>query len=105
MEEYTPRDWFWIVGGDAARAWSSAARDYVTQYPSDRASRIANEVELFDVLSRINLTARAPSRSFTVEEIREALLRIDAEATGDASTAEDLVAVADEIGLMLPPIT
>jgi hypothetical protein len=27
---FTPRDWFWIVGGDETRAWSSAAAAYVT---------------------------------------------------------------------------
>ncbi len=26
---YNPSDWFWIVGGDESRAWSSAAGAYV----------------------------------------------------------------------------
>ncbi|CAA2141812.1 hypothetical protein [Hyphomicrobium sp. ghe19] len=103
MEEYSPKDWFWIVAGDESKAWSSAVGAYVSEYSSDRVTRIANEVELFDVLSRLKLTARAPSRTFTVAEVREALLRIDAEATGTASSATELLAVAEAIDFNLPP--
>lgn len=102
MEEFTPKNWFWIVAGDESRAWSSAVGDYVSEYSTGRTTRIANEVELFDVLSRLKLTARAPSRTFTAEEVREALVRIDSEATGTASSAAELIAVADEIGIKLP---
>jgi hypothetical protein len=49
-----PIDWFWIVGGDASRAWSSLAGAYVSQYP-DGASRIASEAELADVLQGYGL--------------------------------------------------
>lgn len=47
---YTPRDWFWIVGGDESRAWSSAAGAYVAEYPVELTTRIADEAELTDVL-------------------------------------------------------
>lgn len=104
MEEFTPKNWFWIVAGDESRAWSSAVGAYVSEYSAGRTTRIANEVELYDVLSRLKLTARAPSRTFTVEEVREALVRIDSEATGIASSAAELIAVADEIGIKLPEI-
>jgi len=50
MTIYDPRDWFWIVGGDESLAWSSAAGQYVTEYPSDRTTRIGTEDELADVL-------------------------------------------------------
>jgi hypothetical protein len=103
MEEFTPKNWYWIVAGDESRAWSSAAGAYVSEYSPDRVTRIANEVELFDVLSRLKLTARAPSRTFTVEEVREALVRIDAAATGSASSAAELSTVAESIDFNLPP--
>ncbi|MBY0562138.1 hypothetical protein [Hyphomicrobium sp.] len=103
MEEFTPKNWFWIVAGDESKAWSSAAGAYVSEFSSGRVTRIANEVELFDVLSRLKLTAKGPSRTFTVEEVREALLRIDAEATGSASSAAELLAVAESIEFNLPP--
>lgn len=50
MSEYDPRDWHWIVGGDASRAWSSRLFQYVTSWPAARTTRIASEAELRDVL-------------------------------------------------------
>lgn len=48
---YTPEDWFWIVGGDESRYYSSAARGYVDALPEGRQfTRILNEAELWDVL-------------------------------------------------------
>jgi hypothetical protein len=44
------KDWFWVVGGDTSKAWSSAASAYVTEYPTDKLTRIASEAELSDVL-------------------------------------------------------
>lgn len=104
MMLYNPREWFWIVGGDESRAWSSASASYVTDYPQDRLSRIANEVELYDVLARSNLAPKAPQRTFTASEVRDAFLRIDAVETGDASTALELGSVGENIGMNLPPI-
>ncbi len=49
--DYTPEDWFWIVGGDESRFYSSAARTYVDTLPEGRQfTRILNEAELWDVL-------------------------------------------------------
>lgn len=101
---YEPKNWFWIVGGDDGLAWSSAAKAWVVEWPSDRMTRIANEVELFDVLSRAGMASRAPDRVFTVEEVRQALAGVDAEATGDAGDAGSLRAVAENLGMMLPPV-
>lgn len=48
---YTPEDWFWIVGGDESRFYSSAVRGYVDTLPEGRQfTRILNEAELWDVL-------------------------------------------------------
>lgn len=50
--KFYPMDWFWIVGGDEKKAWSSAAREYVTEWDADRVTRIASEAEMWDVLRR-----------------------------------------------------
>lgn len=50
MQPYDPYDWFWVVAGDDARAWSSAAASYVSDYPLDRLTRIDTEQNLSDVL-------------------------------------------------------
>lgn len=105
MTEYNPRDWFWIVGGNESRAWASAARTYVTDYPADRVSRIANEVELYDVLAKQGLVSRAPQGPFTLDEVRTAFAKIDAASTGAASDAASLAIVAEDIGMTLPPIS
>ena len=46
--------------------------------------------------------SRATSGPFSVEQIREARLRIDAVAIGDAVTYAELRAVEDKMGFMLP---
>lgn len=65
---FDPRDWFWIVGEDESRAWSSAAGQYVTQYPYDRTTRIANEVELAGVLRPHGL----PLPVYAIDDYRKA---------------------------------
>lgn len=51
MLEFNPFDWFWIVGGDESRVWSSKQEAYVPPTPSGVGlTRIANEAELTDVL-------------------------------------------------------
>jgi len=101
---YNARNWFWIVSGDESRAWSSAEGAYVSDYPDEQTTRIANEVELYDVLARSGLAHKAPQRAFSAEEVRAALLNIDAGATGDAADAVALGIVADEIGIVLPSV-
>ena len=100
--EYSPRSWFWVVGGDESRAWSSAAGAYVVDYPAAQATRIANEIELYDVLAKAGLAHKAPQRAFSAAEVRGALLTIDAVATGEATDATSLAEVAELIGLRLP---
>lgn len=66
---YDPRDWYWIVGGDESRAWSSAQGAYV---PVDDAAyrkwldaggvatRIHNEAELYEVLAKAGIPDKGP---------------------------------------------
>lgn len=50
MRLYDPSDWYWIIGGDESRAWSSAAGAYVDEWPADAVTRIASADDLADVL-------------------------------------------------------
>lgn len=65
-----PKDWYWIVGGDDNRAWSSAAGQYVTDYPLGSVTRILNEQELTDVL-RVHGLARPLVSSADVNAERD----------------------------------
>ena len=49
---FDPMNWFWIVGDDDARAYSSRAQGYVPidQAHEDRITRIASMDELIEVL-------------------------------------------------------
>lgn len=55
-KSFEPREWYWIVGGDDTRFWSSAAAAYVEELP-DKAgvTRIASEGDLNDVLASLGL--------------------------------------------------
>lgn len=56
MNEYSPFDWYWIVGGDESRFWSSAAGGYVESAPDGAGfTRILNEEELSGVLAAYGL--------------------------------------------------
>lgn len=54
---FDPMNWFWIVGDDDARAYSSRAQAYVPidQAPEDRITRIASMDELIEVLRAANV--------------------------------------------------
>lgn len=56
MPEYNPFDWYWIVGGDESRLWSSAAGAWVDEMPDGAGvTRIASEAELDEVLAAYGL--------------------------------------------------
>lgn len=59
---YTPQDWYWIIGSDTSRAWSSAAGAYVTEWDLDRVTRIDTEQSLSDVLRPYGLLLPAPTQ-------------------------------------------
>ena len=51
-DTYNPYDWFWIVGGDESRYWSSATAAYVDVLPDGAGvTRIGSESELSAVLA------------------------------------------------------
>lgn len=57
MVEYNPRDWYWIIGGDETKAYSSASGAVVPieQAAPQRTSNIASMDELIAVLRAANV--------------------------------------------------
>jgi hypothetical protein len=64
MKDYTPTNWYWIVGGDPSQVYSSAVGTYVpssdptyVDWAADGTppTRVANEDELGDVLANASL--------------------------------------------------
>jgi hypothetical protein len=55
---FNPYDWFWIVGGDATRLWSSKTGGYVASSLWDTfpCTRIPSEADLTDVLATYGLS-------------------------------------------------
>lgn len=61
MLNYTPADWYWIIGGDEDRYWSSAVAAYVEVLPEGAGvTRIASEDELSGVLAAYGLPGPVP---------------------------------------------
>ena len=61
MISYNPKDWFWQIGEDASRFWSSASAAYVSQAPGDQLTQIASEDELSEVLRPYDLEVPQPT--------------------------------------------
>lgn len=52
MMTYNPFDWYWTVGNDESRYWSSKASAYVNQKPKDHGvTKIDTEANLAEVLA------------------------------------------------------
>ncbi len=68
---YDPSRWFWIVGTDESRAWSSVDGAYVTIWDGSRVTRIANETELNDVLRARGLAVPAPTQQDYAEAVQK----------------------------------
>jgi hypothetical protein len=67
-KQYDPYNWYWIVGGDTSKAFSSASGDYVSaddttfvawQADGTPPTNILNEDELGEVLSPYNIRPAA----------------------------------------------
>lgn len=76
MSEYDPKNWFWIVGGNEAQAWSSAAGAYLDEWPDECTSRIANEVELAQVLRAYGIMGPSISAQDVKDEARRRILAV-----------------------------
>lgn len=82
LKPYTPHDWFWKVGADESRIWSSKAAAYVDKLPDGAGvTRIASEDELTDVLAEYGLAGpsvrvpeRVTARQFKLQLLAEDLL-------------------------------
>lgn len=86
---YDPKNWFWIVGGDETKAWSSGAGAYVTQFDADRLTRIVSEEELTDVLRQYDLKLPKP----TLDDYTVAVQGV-IDTTAKAKTYTDGVSLA-----------
>lgn len=89
MQVCDPAAWFWIVGADASKAWSSAAGAYVTQFPADRAIHVASEDALSDALRPFGLTLPKPNLADYTVAIQGAV-----DATAKAKNYTDGVSLA-----------
>ena len=62
LRPYSPKSWYWVVGSDTSRAWSSAEGAYVSDYPADSVTRIASEEDLNGVLRQFGFKVAAPAQ-------------------------------------------
>lgn len=92
MQNYDPLRWFWIVGGDESRAWSSVDGAYVSEYPSDRLTRIASESELNEVLRPYGVVLPLPE---IPESVSPYQARCALHAAGLLTAVEATIASAD----------
>lgn len=89
MTPYNPQDWYWIVAGDEARAFSSAAGSYVdvAHAVPERTTRIDSEASMIEVLREANVP---PYHRVSVYRIIRRL-----EEAGLASTALAVIDTPD----------
>lgn len=93
MKIYNPKDWYWIVGGDATKAYSSALGDYVSagdvafaawKQDGTLPTNIDTEANLGEVLAAYSIRpvhagvldgyTESHSRKLTVEVVAKILL-------------------------------
>jgi hypothetical protein len=102
MSNYNPFDWYWTVGDDDTRYWSSGVGGYVTILPpGSGVSRILNEAELSEVLKVYGLPGPTPtfpdltSRQFWLalaitghyDDVKASIELLDLEAQVEADKA------------------
>jgi hypothetical protein len=79
---YTPQDWYWQVGDDKSRFWSSKTGAYVESAPKGApVTPIKSEAELAEVLSAngidgpvYHIPDRVTARQFKLQLLAEGLL-------------------------------
>lgn len=80
MTAFDPKDWYWVVAGDEARAWSNTARDYVdiAQADPERVTRIGSFDSLVQVLRAANVPPYHKVSTYRILRRLEDAGRIDA---------------------------
>lgn len=95
MRDYNPSDWFWIVGDDESRYWSSAAGAYVETLPEDAGiTRIASENELAAVLYAYGLPGPVP---FVPERVSARRFRLQLRISGLLDQVTTWIATQDPL--------
>lgn len=89
---YTPRASFWIIGGDASRAWSTSAKAYVSEFLLDVAHPVKSESELREVLTNAGCPELAPG--FVPASVALWKARAALESTGLLASADAAVAAS-----------
>ena len=92
MRPYSPQDWFWRIGDDESRFWSSAAGTFVQALPEGAEfTRIASEQELSDVLRAYGLPGPvANSEDINAERERRIALPLMVTVAGLGSFPIDM---------------
>lgn len=90
---YTPADWFWIVGGDKSRAWSSAAAAFVPSWDAQRTTRIPSLVDLDGVLRQNALPSPIITASDVRAECQNRIVRLVGASSLDACIIKQLNAL------------
>jgi hypothetical protein len=109
MKSYNPSDWYWVVGGDETKVYSSAAGDFVraddatyVEWLSDGTAptRIASEAELGEVLADYQIRPIAANVLDGYKDKHSRKLTIEV-------AAKLFFAMANEIRALkgLPPLT
>jgi hypothetical protein len=96
--DFTPLDWFWVVGDDGSRFWSSASGGYVGALPNGAGvTRIANEAELTEVLVAYGLPGPIPAR----RRVDKWVIAERIEAAGKSDAAYDLLTMPGNRGAFI----
>ena len=63
---YTPNDWYWVVGKDTSKAFSSLQGKFVDTYPEDKVAYIDTMDNLISVLRDLNIPPYHRVRKSTI---------------------------------------
>lgn len=75
ITNHNPYDWYWIVAGDEARAWSSAAGAYVAELPAGWHASAQAAIDAFgdDVFERTDVAVPIATRIASEGELTDVL--------------------------------
>lgn len=116
MKTYNPFNWYWIVGGDETRAYSSATNNYVTVWDKEMTTRIKSEDELWEVLQqagvlptpkqvRLGVFQKDATRTAVIAQLQSATpAQVKAYVTNQGITDPKAVNLLTGILLLITPL-
>jgi len=99
MFNFIASDHYWHIAGDTSRAWSSAAKRYVSDWPEDCVTAIASEAELREVLANAGIPAAAPG--YVPQSVYMWQAKLALAANGKLDSADAAIEAAGNPGLLL----